>query len=421
MEDSASTIAAWGAIVIIFVLMAGASAAETALERANDIRIRALANQGHPQARLISGTVGQPARFLGSLTTARIVCSSAILITAGWLGHKSGGAGTAILFGAILAFFIILIQMTVGIIAARRPEQTALQLARVIRLYSRVFFLPSFLFSLPARLLAQSVVAVAPDKNFDFLSMVEEEEAAGGVEEEERQMIRRIIALEDKTVREIMVPRIDIVAVEEADSLESVVDIVNERGFSRLPVYRERIDDVVGIVFAKDLLRAFANGGRNKPLADYLRPVEFVPESVRLDNLLPQMRALKTHMALVADEYGGVAGLVTIEDLLEEIVGEIQDEYDVAAPGREIISENEVVLDAREPTDVLTELFGIDAESEDFDTVGGFVIHHLGRLPSVGDEVVAGELTLRVLSMSGRRIRRLRIVREPVLEPVGSR
>lgn len=422
MDGSASTIAAWVAVVITTVLMTGAAAAETALERANSVRIRSLAVQGHPQARLIAGTVNQPAGFLGSLTTARVFSSSTTLILLCWLGFRHSDSSTgAIVYGVIGSVVIILLQMTVGIIAARRPEQTSLQLARVIRMYSRVFFLPSFLFSLPARLLARSVVAVSPDRNQDFLSMVEEEEASGGVEEEERKMIQRIIALEDKTVREIMVPRIDIVAVEESDSLESVVDIVNERGFSRVPVYRERIDDVVGIVYAKDLLRAFANGGRNKPLADFLRPAQFVPESVRLDNLLPQMRGLHTHMAFVADEYGGVAGLVTIEDLLEEIVGEIEDEYDVAAPGREIISEDEVVLDAREPTDVLNELFGIDAESEDFDTVGGFVIHHLGRLPSVGDEVTAGELTLRVLSMSGRRIRRLRIVRVHEQEAVASR
>jgi CBS domain containing-hemolysin-like protein len=230
-------------------------------------------------------------------------------------------------------------------------------------------------------------------------------------------MIRGIIDLEDKTAREIMVPRIDIAAAEVEDSVDDVAAIVIERGFSRIPVYRENIDDIVGIVFAKDLLRAVANGGRERKLADLLRTPVFIPESKRLDQLLTDMRSSRTHMAIVVDEYGGTAGLVTIEDLLEEIVGEIEDEYDTARPPVEIISPDEVLLDAGTPTEILEELFGLNVESEDFDTIGGLVIHELGRLPSVGDEACIDSLRIKVLSMSGRRIRRLRIERrsdEPV-------
>lgn len=196
------------------------------------------------------------------------------------------------------------------------------------------------------------------------------------------------------------------------DSVGDVASIVTERGFSRVPVYRENIDDIVGIVYAKDLLRAMGNGGKDRPLTDLLREPFFIPESKRLDELLTEMQARRVHMAIVVDEYGGTAGLVTIEDLLEEIVGEIEDEYDVARPPMEVISEDEVVLDAGTSTDVLKELFGYEVESEDFDTVGGFLIHQLGRLPAVGDEVEVDGLTLRVLSMAGRRVRRLRVARE---------
>ena len=194
---------------------------------------------------------------------------------------------------------------------------------------------------------------------------------------------------------------------------------MTERGYSRVPVYRENIDDIVGIVYAKDLLRAIANGGRDRALIDLLREPYFIPESKRLDELLTEMQSRRTHMAIVVDEYGGTAGLVTIEDLLEEIVGEIEDEYDIARPPMEVISEDEVVLDAGTSTDVLRELFGYSVESEDFDTVGGFVIHQLGRLPGVGDEVAVDGLTMRVLSMSGRRVRRLRIARQQAGEPEG--
>lgn len=409
-------------VVVAAILMTGAAAAETALERANGVRIRALAAQGDPRAKAIAGAVGQTAGFLGSLTTGRVLSSSALLVLLAYLGSEHGG-GTrgAVTYCILGGLAMTLMQVTFGLIAARRPEETALKLSRMVRWYGRVFLVPAFLFGLPARLIARSLLIDRPGQQQDLLSIVENEEAAGGVEEEERKMIQRIIALEDKTVREIMVPRIDIVAVDIEETPENVIALINERGFSRVPVYRERIDDVVGIVYAKDLLRVVANGGRDRPLKEMLRPAEFVPESLRLDNLLAQMRILKTHLAMVADEYGGVAGLVTIEDLLEEIVGEIEDEYDVAAPERELVSGDEVVLDARESTDVLQELFGVDAESEDFDTVGGFVIHHLGRLPAVGDQVTADELTFRVLSMSGRRIRRLRITREAIAEPAGSR
>ena len=280
-----------------------------------------------------------------------------------------------------------------------------------------IFAGPAFVLSLPSRLVARSLRLVTPDFGGDILSLVEREEAAGGVEEQERRMIRGIIALEDKAAREIMVPRIDMAAADVEDSVMDVATIVNERGFSRVPVYRGNIDDIVGIIYAKDLLRAVATGGREKQLSEMLRQPVFIPESKRLDELLTEMQGSRTHMAIVVDEYGGTAGLVTIEDLLEEIVGEIEDEYDVARPPMEVISPDEVVLDAGMGTDVLKELFGYDVDSEDFDTVGGFLIHQLGRLPSVGDEVTVNGLHLRVLSMSGRRVRRLRIARQTQTEP----
>jgi CBS domain containing-hemolysin-like protein len=230
-------------------------------------------------------------------------------------------------------------------------------------------------------------------------------------------MIRGIIALEDKTAREIMVPRIDMAVADIEDSVADVAAIVTERGYSRIPVFRESVDNIAGIVYAKDLLRAVSNGGRERPLASLLRDPYFIPESKRLDELLTEMRARRTHMAIVVDEYGGTAGLVTIEDLLEEIVGEIEDEYDVARPAMEVISDDEVLLDAGTSTDVLKELFGYEVESDDFDTIGGFLIHALGRLPSVGDEVEVDGLSLRVLSMAGRRLRRLRVTREHANEP----
>ena len=407
-------------IAVASVLLALAAAAETALERANHVRIQALAARGDERAKRIASTVEQPREFLGPLTAARVLSSAATVGLFAYLGARAyepfaGAIGVGFVAGGL---YVAVIQMTVGLLAARRPEYAAVQLSHVARIAGIVFGVPAFVLSLPSWLIARSLSAVvAPDINSDLLSLVEREEAAGGVEEQERRMIRGIIALEDKTVREIMVPRIDIAAVDIEDTVSDVADIVNERGFSRVPVYRESIDDIVGIVYAKDLLRAVANGGREKKLSELSREPVFIPESKRLDQLLTEMRATRTHLAVVVDEYGGTAGLVTIEDLLEEIVGEIEDEYDVSRPTMEIISEDEVVLDASAPTDVLRELFDYEVESEDFETVGGFLIHELGRVPVVGDEVTVDGITLRVLSMSGRRVRRMRVARTRQEEP----
>jgi CBS domain containing-hemolysin-like protein len=316
------------------------------------------------------------------------------------------------LLGLCGGVWTALVQMTVNLVVARQPEVAALTLHGVVDVARTVLWLPAFILGLPARFGARSLRRVAPDPGNDILALVEREEAEGGVEEQERRMIRGIIALEDKTAREIMVPRIDMGVADVTSSILDVAELVNERGFSRVPVYRENIDDIVGIVYAKDLLRAVSNGGRDRKLTEMLRQAVFIPESKRLDDLLAEMQTTHTHIAIVVDEYGGTAGLVTIEDLLEEIVGEIEDEYDVARPTFEIVSEDEVVLDAGVSTNILDDLFSVKVESEDFDTVGGLVIHELGRLPSVGDEATVDGLKLRVLSMSGRRLRRLRVVRQ---------
>jgi CBS domain containing-hemolysin-like protein len=416
-----SSILSIATIAAVSLVLAAVAAAEAALERANDVRIQALAARGNRQALRIAGDVGQPGRFLGALTTARVLASAAIVGMFAYLGARDDDGYLSVIgFALGGGVYVAFIQMTVGLVVARSPELAALQLSGIARVTSFVFAVPAFILGLPSRVVARSIIQVSRDPETDILTLVEREEAAGGVEEQERRMIRGIIALEDKSAREIMVPRIDMAVADIEDSIEDVATIVTERGYSRVPVFRENIDDIVGILYAKELLRAMSNGGRERPLAEILREPFFIPESKRLDELLQEMQSRRIHMAIVVDEYGGTAGLVTIEDLLEEIVGEIEDEYDVARPAMEVISEDEVVLDAGTTTDVLKELFDYEIESEDFDTVGGFVIHQLGRLPSVGDEVEVEGLNLRVLSMSGRRIRRLRVARVHEREPEGA-
>ncbi|MBH77946.1 MAG: hypothetical protein CL897_06935 [Dehalococcoidia bacterium] len=401
-------------IVIASAVLALVAGAETALERTNVARIQALARQGNEAALRIVGTVERPLEPLGPLTTARVLAAAGVVSAFAYIGAVELGTGGAAWIGIAGGAFAALVQMTVGTLAARRPEYSVLQLHRVIVAARRGFAAPAWVLSVPARVIAAPLQSVGQgSQNEDILALLEREEASGGVEEEEERMIRGIIGLEDKTAREVMVPRIDIVATEVGVSVTEAAQLATERGFSRIPAYVESIDDIAGIAYAKDLLDALVSG-RDTSLGALLREAVFIPEMKHADELLREMRANRTHLAIVVDEYGGTAGLITIEDLIEEIVGEIEDEYDVAGPAMEHISEDEVLLDASMPVEVLEELFHYSVESEDFDTVGGFVIHELGRLPTAGDEVQVDSLRLQVLSLSGRRLRRLRVTRETV-------
>jgi CBS domain containing-hemolysin-like protein len=213
----------------------------------------------------------------------------------------------------------------------------------------------------------------------------------------------------DTTAREIMVPRIDISAVPVDAPVEAVLDVVVEKGYSRVPVYEENIDHIVGIVYAKDVLRARHNGDPDVTLRAIAREPYFIPETKRVDELFTELRAQKTHIAVVVDEYGGTAGIVTTEDILEEIVGEIEDEYDTAEPTVERISDTEAILDARLSIDDLNDIFHAGVEDEDVDTVGGFVFNHLGKMPLPGDEVRVDGILIRVLNVQGNRIKKVRV------------
>ncbi len=239
------------------------------------------------------------------------------------------------------------------------------------------------------------------------------EEAEAATDSTELAMIQAIMELRDTTVWDVMVPRVDIVAVEADASFDEVARTIVEKGYSRLPVYEETIDNVIGIVHAREVLRHLVNGSRPASLREIIRPAYFVPDTKRVSDLLAEMRRARVSMAIVVDEYGGTAGLVTIEDLVEEVVGEIVDEFDTEEERVQRLSDDEAVLDARVSTEVLNELFGVRIESDEFETVGGFIYHHLGKVPNVGDEVRVDGLLLRVLSVLGRRIKKVYVGRLP--------
>ncbi len=235
---------------------------------------------------------------------------------------------------------------------------------------------------------------------------------AGLIESDEREMISGVIGLDTTVTREIMAPRIDVIAVDVETSLHDALDVIINAGHSRLPVYEESIDHIVGLLYAKDLLTLLRDGKMDTPLRSVLRQPHFVPESKPVDELLEELQTSKIHIAIVVDEYGGTAGIVTIEDVLEEIVGEIQDEYDIGEePLVGPVSENEGVFDARVTVGDVNDELSVHLPDES-STLGGLVYQRLQKMPKVGDQVHLDGVTLSVLSVVGRRIKKVRVSKD---------
>ncbi len=248
---------------------------------------------------------------------------------------------------------------------------------------------------------------------------VEEEIADEPLELHERAMIHAILHLDETPVRELMVPRVDVISVDVTTPLDEAVERILDSGHSRLPVYEEGKDNIVGILYSRDLLAAEARGGRaaSPALRDLMRPAFFVPESKRVDEMLTEFQERRVHIAIIVDEYGGVAGIVTIEDLLEEIVGEIQDEFDPDEPVIERSPSGEAVVDASMPVDEFNTEFSAEISPEGFDTLGGLLYARLGKIPEPGDVVNENGLRLQVITTTGRRVRRVRVVPHAISAP----
>ncbi len=246
----------------------------------------------------------------------------------------------------------------------------------------------------------------------ELRTLVDAGEEGGAIEATEKEMIVSIFELHDTVVGEIMVPRPDMVVIPVTASLSEALNVILQAGYSRIPVYEGTIDHIVGVLYAKDLLRLMRDGIQEAPLRELLRPPYFVPEGKRIVDLLREMQQRKVHMAIVVDEYGGVAGLVTIEDILEEIVGEIQDEFDRSEEPLVLpVGEHAYLFDGRVDLDEVREVLGVTLSTEGADTLAGYVYERLGRIPAVGETFVDEGLEFRVEEVLGRRIRKIRVRR----------
>jgi len=247
----------------------------------------------------------------------------------------------------------------------------------------------------------------------DIQQLIGVGEEDGAVREEEREMIRAIFELDSTVVREIMVPRIDMAAISVNASIRETLDAIIACGHSRLPVYEDTLDNIIGLLYAKDLLKCWGMEPDQINIRDLMREPFFTPETKNLEELLQEFKKKRVHLAIVIDEYGGTSGLVTIEDLLEQIVGDIQDEYDMEQELFSVLPDGSLVADARLPVEDLEERFGMEIERDQFDTVGGLAIHLFGGIPTTGDVISGAGLVIEVLDADPRRVKQVRICRAP--------
>ncbi len=413
-------------ILLLLLLSAFFSMAESALTSIRHSWVRMLTEQKHRLAPYLSAFKSEPSRFLSTVQVGlNIVAFLASAVAATNLANplyrlvkpleeplNLNLYGVSVAIVAILTAFanVILGETVPRSIAITHSERVALGVIVPLILFDRLFALPIWLVNLTTRsilrLFGIQMQRLAPVVSEEELRvLVEAGEEQGVIEEEEKEMIQSIFEFTDTIAREVMTPRVDMKCVPVDADMHEVIELIRKSGHSRLPVYEGSVDNILGIVHAKDLLQ-LCEGGRKLNLREVMRPAYFVPESKRVVDLLRELRLQRTHMAIVQDEYGGTSGLVTMEDLVEEIVGEIQDEYDVEP---EIfvqeLPDGSLLIDARMHLDDASELLKTPLESEEFDTLGGYVFGLLGHQPTVGETVIANGWQLRVHEIEGHRIR----------------
>ncbi len=409
-------------------------AAEIALVSVRRSRIDQLVEQGSASARRVRKLLDDPGRFLAvaqigltfigffasAFAAVSLVDNLAALFEGFGMDAGTAGGTALVIVTIILALFtIVFAELIPKSIALASPERFALVLSRPIDVIARLLGPIVTILSSLTRWVARSIgvdINQEAQISADELRLIVERGGEQGVlEAEEEQMINAVIELGERRVHEVMIPRVAIAALASDATLDDAIDLVVEVGHSRIPVYHDSIDEIVGILYAKDLLPYLkADAGPRPALRKLLRPPVLVPESMTIDDLLHELQRRKVHIAIVLDEYGGTAGVVTIEDLLEEIVGEIQDEYDVEEPMVVRLSDHEARVDGRADVDELLELFDLDLELEDaeeYDTVGGLMYHRVGGVPSPGDSIDVGGLRLTVETTDGRRVGKVLVTR----------
>jgi CBS domain containing-hemolysin-like protein len=414
-----------GAIVVLFLLSGVLALSETAFTRMSRVRALALEEEGGRGAARLARMLESPERTLNSVLLVILVCQlTSANLTGVLLENHLGTIGFVLGIVVEIAIFFVFFEVAPKTFAVQHTDRAALFVSPIL------YFLTNFL---PLRVISQALIGLAnvvlPGRGLKEGPYVTEEEIRAAadvaadeqsIERDERKLIHSIFEFGDMVVREVMTPRTDMVAIAADATIEDGITHAIEGGFSRLPAYDESTDNIVGIVFLKDLVSLARASKRDDPIRTALREAVFVPEQKRVAELLREMQTKQFHMAIVIDEYGGTSGLVTLEDLLEEIVGDITDEYDIEEPTVERLPSGALRVPGGTSIDDVSDELGIELPDTEWDTVGGLVFNLLGHVPEEGESVRFQGLEFRTERVKGRRIVSVQIrrVADGAAEPV---
>ncbi|MDW8327473.1 MAG: hemolysin family protein [Anaerolineales bacterium] len=421
-----------GIIAGLLLINGWLSAARAALMNASRGRLRQMVQEGVGGAARALRVAEDATALLSTMRFSQTFCrfgiaGLSVLLFTRRLSETFGDGLALDPSAQFLIFFLVLLVGTMIVVSIGEflPEALALRTPE----NAALFFAPSvafleWLLAPVVRLALWLASRAAPSVGGQRAPLVTEEEIktlvdageeGGAIEEDEKEMIYSIFEISDTWARELMVPRIDMLAFDVNTPLPEAIDALLAAGHSRAPVYENSIDNILGILHAKDLLKQLRSGNLDVSLRALLRPAYFVPETKKANELLAELQQKRIHMAIVVDEYGGTAGLVTLEDIVEEIVGDIRDEYDVNEESYvERISDTEYIFDARLDLDEVNDLLKLNLSSEDADSLGGFIYGQLGHIPAPGEKVLAQGVTFEVLMVTGRRIRKVRATLPPL-------
>jgi CBS domain containing-hemolysin-like protein len=413
----------WLWVLVAFLVILGSvlAIAEASLTRMTRVRALALVEEGRRNAVVLEQIESDPPRFLNAIYLTVMLCQNGSAIIVAIIAEQTyGGLGVTIVSVVFTLLYFVLVEAMSKTFGVLHSDRAALAVAPLVWALGRILALPTAgliglaNWLLPGRGLKQGPFV----SEGDLRSMAEVGHEEGSIEAGEKELIHSIFEFGDTIVREVMVPRPDVTAIEADKTLRDVQALVLQHGYSRIPVFEDDLDEIVGIVYAKDVLKALHQGKHDMPLSEVVRRAHFVPESKKVADLLREMQQEKFHIALVTDEYGSVSGLVTLEDLLEELVGEIADEYDTEEPEVEMVSEDVYRVDGKLAIDELNEILDVELPDEEWDTIGGLMLGLLGEIPEEGQDVKFQNLRFTAEQVNGRRISKILITREP--EPEGA-
>jgi CBS domain containing-hemolysin-like protein len=408
-------------IIVLILFSAFFSGSEAALLSVSRIALRSIIGERVKTAEKILKLKQDPARFIGALLVGNnIVNILATSLSTRLLILMVGPNKAIFLSTAILTIIIVIFgEMLPKIVGTSNPTKISLLVYYPVVFFIYILYPIVFLITKLSELILK-ILRIKTDKK-GLISNQQELEAVidvsqeeGIIEEEEQEMIKSVFEFGDTHVYEIMVPRVDMVCIDVEENITGFLKVVGETGYSRIPIYEDSIDNIIGIVYSKDVMSKIGKGIdiKNLNIKEIMRKAEFVPDSKKVDELFREMRDKKQHMMIVIDEYGGVCGLVTLEDIIEELVGEIQDEYDTEEPFFKEKEDGSYEVAGNFPIDDLDELIGIDLSSEEYDTVSGFLLSSLGHIPNVGEKVFYEGYTFTVDQIKNRRIIKVNVKKE---------